>query len=187
MQHHPPLRPPEAGHLADRRVRLDLHRAHRRRREILRHRWRHHGAEAARPNQQGHVGGARALPSSGVAGILAALSDRPHPGRRRDELREGEAVPVPGARRNSELGRGDHHPCGLPFHSGAGGLRARVDRGADRLLRGPYAAQRRRRPRHSQAPRGDEGEAGRETGGAEEPARRHGDAGRDRHRPDHRR
>jgi len=27
---------------------------------------------------------------------------------------------------------------------------------------------------HPQTPRGDEGEAGRETGGAEEPARRHG-------------
>ena len=38
QQHHPPLRPPEAGDLAHRRRRLDLHRPRRRRREILRHR-----------------------------------------------------------------------------------------------------------------------------------------------------
>ena len=122
--------------------RLDLHRPHRRRREILRHRRRHHGAEAARPDQQGHAGGARPLPGAGVARIPAALSDRPHPGRRRDQLREGEAVAVPGARGDGELGRGDHHPRGVPFHSGAGRLRARDDPGADRLLRGAHAAQR---------------------------------------------
>ena len=52
---------------------------------------------------------------------------------------------------------------------------------------GHRAAHRRRRPHHPQAARGDEGEAGREAGGAERQARRHGDAGRDRHRPDHRR
>ena len=135
QQHHPPLRPPEAGDLAHRRIRLDLHRPHGRRREILRHRRRHHGAEAARPDQQGHAGGARPLPRAGVARVPAALPDRPHPGRRRDQLREGEALAVPRPRGDGELGRGDHHPCGLPLHPGAGRLRARDDRGADRRLR----------------------------------------------------
>ena len=102
----------------------------------------HHGAEAARPDQQGHAGGARPLPGAGVARIPAALSDRPHPGRRRDQFREGEAVALPRARGDGELGRGDHHPRGVPFHPGAGRLRARDDRGADRLLREAHAARR---------------------------------------------
>ena len=168
-------------------VRLDLHRPRGRRRQILRHRRRDHGAEAARPDQQGDAGGARPLPGAGLPRIPAALSDRPHPGRRRDQLREGEAVPLPGPRGDGELGRGHHHPCGVPLHPGAGRLRARDDRGADRLLRRPLLRSRRRRPHHPQAHRGDEGEAGREAGGAEGPTRRHADPGRDRHRPDHRR
>ena len=120
QRHHPPLRAPEAGHLAHRRVRLDLHRPRGRRREILRHRRRDHGAEAARPDQQGHAGRARPLPGAGLAGVPAALPDRPHPGRRRDQLREGEALAVPRPRGDGELGRRDHHPRGLPLHPGAG-------------------------------------------------------------------
>ena len=67
-----------------------------------------------------------------VARIPATLSDRAHPGRRRNQLREGEALPLPGPRGDGELGRRDHHPFGVPLHSGAVRLRARDDRGADR-------------------------------------------------------
>ena len=65
QQHHPPLRAPEAGDLAHHRRRQHLHRARRRRRKDLRHRRRDHGAEAARPDQQGDAGRARPLPGPG--------------------------------------------------------------------------------------------------------------------------
>ena len=58
---------------------------------------------------------------------------------------------LPGARGDGELGRGDHHPFGVPLHPGAGRLRTRDDRGADRGLRGHRAAHRRWRPHHAQA------------------------------------
>ena len=49
---------------------------------------------------------------------------------------------LPRPRGDGELGRGDHHPRGIPFHPGAGRLRARDDRGADRQLRRAHAARR---------------------------------------------
>ena len=87
---------------------------------------RDHGAEAARPDQQGDAGGARPLPGPGVARVPATLPDRAHPGRRRNQLRQGEACPVPRPRRHGELGRDHHHPLGVPLHRRAERLRARL-------------------------------------------------------------
>ena len=77
-----------------------------------------------------------------LARVPATLSDRAHPGRRRKQLRQGEALPLPRPRGDGELGRGDHHPRRLPLHPGARGLRAGDDRAADRRARGARARRR---------------------------------------------
>ena len=62
----------------------------------------------------------------GVARVPAALPDRAHPGRRRNQLRQGEACPVPRPCRHGELGRDHHHPLGVPLHRRAVSVRARL-------------------------------------------------------------
>jgi N12 class adenine-specific DNA methylase len=103
---------------------------------------RDHGAEAARADQQGDAGGARPLPGPGIARVPPALPDRAHPGRRRNQLRQGEACPVPRPCRHGELGRDHHHPLGVPLHRRAVRVRAAVDRGPDRHARGGQAPRR---------------------------------------------
>ena len=48
----------------------------------------------------------------------------PHPGRRRDQLREGQAVALPGPGGNGRVGRHHHHPFGLQIHRRANRVRA---------------------------------------------------------------
>ena len=102
----------------------DLRRPRRRRRQDALDRGRDHGAAPARPDQQGDARRAGPLPGAGRARISGALSERPHPRRRRDEFREGEAPSFPVAGRDRELGRDRHHAFRLQVHSGAVRLRA---------------------------------------------------------------
>ena len=108
---------------------------------------RDHGAEAARPHHQGDDGRARSLPRPGEPRVPAALPDRPNPGRRRDQFRQGQAPAVSGARGDRAMGLHHHHPFGVQVHSRPGRVRAPADFRADAVLFRPARADRRRRPR----------------------------------------
>ena len=114
---------PEAGDLAHHLLRKHLRRARRRRRQDALDRGRDHGATSAWPDQQGHACRAGSLLGAGRARVPGAVSERPDPRRRRDEFREGEAPPLPVARRDRELGCDRHHAFRLQVHSGAVHLR----------------------------------------------------------------
>ena len=109
------LRPPEAGDLADRRLRHDLCRPRGRSGQDALARRRDHGAEAARSHHQGDDGRSRSLPRPGEPRVPAALPDRPNPRRRRDQLRQGQAPAVSGARRDRAMGLHHHHPFAFKF------------------------------------------------------------------------
>ena len=61
-------------------------------------------------HHQGDDGRARSLPRPGEPRVPAALPDRPNPGRRRDQFRQGQAPAVSGARRDRAMGLHHHHP-----------------------------------------------------------------------------
>ena len=160
VQRHQLLRPPEAGHLADRRLRHDLCRPRGRRGQNLQPRRRDHGAEAARPHHQGDDGRSRPLPRPGEPRVPPALSDRPNPGRRRDQFRQGQAPAVSRPGGDRPMGLHHHHPFGLQVHTLPGRFRARADHAADAILFGSARAHRRGRPALAQAHRADEGGSG---------------------------
>ena len=147
---------PEERGLAHHRRRLDLHRPRGRGGQDVHHDRRHHGTAPPRPDPQGDGRGARSLPRSIQPRVPAALPERPHPGRRRDQLRQGKARPVPRARRNRCVGRHHHHPQRVQVHRPAGRLRARHDPGRARPHRGGRGRRRSRRPHHPQADRSAE-------------------------------
>ena len=80
---------------------------------------------SAWPDQQGHAGRAGPLPRAGRARVPGALPERPHPRRRRDEFREGEAPPLPvaggdraiGTRSSSPIRRSSSSPSRPPSSS----------------------------------------------------------------------
>ncbi len=178
---------PEARHLAHHQRRRDLHRPRGRRREDVLHGRRDHGAAPARPHHQGDDDRARPLPGAGLARVPAALPEREDPGRRRDQLREGEAPALPRPGRHRHLGLHHHHPLGLQVHPGAGGVRGGADPGAAAELRRPAGKGRQRRPHHQEADRAHEGRARGQAGGARRGQGRHADHLGDRGGPDHRR
>ena len=66
--------------------------------------------------------------------FLAALSERPHSGRRRDQFLQGQAPALPRPRRHGAVGLHHHHPPRLQIRAGARRLRAGADSGPARQL-----------------------------------------------------
>ena len=118
---------------------------------------RDHGAEAARSDHQGDDGRARPLPRPGEPRVPAALSDRPNPGRRRDQFRQGQAPAVSGARRDRAMGLHHHHPFGVQVHTLPAEFERELIAEQIAVLFRPARASRRRRPALAQAHRADEG------------------------------
>ena len=133
------------------------------------------------------VRGAWPLPGAVQPRVPAALPERPHPGRRRDQLRQGEARPVPRPRRDRRVGRHHHHPQRVQVHRHPRRLRARHDPGRVGPDRGGRDRRRPGRPHHPQAHRSAERAPGGETGDATGAPGRHADDRRNGHRPAHRR